>query len=148
MTDSEFNALMGLKKHINADKIELPQMGELGKIIPVVSDTTTDTFAIDADRRCSIALYRHKLQERYLNFPENMVRLEINGRPHTNPDGTVLSRNHIHIFSEQYGLSVAYELDSVSNVLFKDLSSFDKIFYDFCKFCNININNTQIQGVI
>lgn len=148
MSDSEFQNLMALQKHINDDKIELPRMGELGKTITVVSDTSSDVFAVDTDRRSSITLYRQKLQERHLNTQERMVRVEINSRPHTNPDGTVLSRNHIHIFSEKYGLSMAYELDTISKELFKDLTSFDKVFYDFCKYCNIQIDNVQIQGVI
>lgn len=49
MTDTEFNKLMSMQKHIDDAKIELPLAGEIGKPITVFSDTTTDIFIIDSD---------------------------------------------------------------------------------------------------
>lgn len=148
MTDNEFKALMTMQKHIDDAKIELPLIGETGKTITVFSDTTSDVFAIDSDRKSRISLIKKKLQKRHMNTQERLIRLEIDARPHTNPDGQVLSRNHIHIFKEGYGLSFAYDLESFDNKLFKDLSSFEQVFYDFCEYCNIKTDGTEIQGVI
>ncbi|MBS5189898.1 MAG: hypothetical protein KHY81_00360 [Lachnospiraceae bacterium] len=148
MTDTEFNKLMSMQKHIDDAKIELPLAGEIGKPITVFSDTTTDIFIIDSDRRSTISLEKKKLQERHMNTQERLIRLEIDARPHTNPDGTILSRNHIHVFKEGFGLSYAYDLDSFDGNLFKDLTSFEQVFYDFCEYCNIKYDETEIQGVI
>ena len=103
---------------------------------------------LDADRSSTITLNRIKLQERYLNEPELLVRLEIDSKPHINPDGHVLTRNHIHIYREGYGLSWAYDIASLSEELFQDISSFSNVFHDFCKYCNIDTSNTYIQDVI
>ena len=148
MTDYDFKILMSMLKHIEDDKIELPLVGEMGKPITVYSDTTSDIFVIDSDRRSTISLSKKKLQERHMNTQERLIRLEIDARPHTNPDGKVLSRNHIHIFKEGYGLSFAYDLESFDAKLFKNLSNFEQIFYDFCEYCNIKTDNAEIQGVI
>jgi len=77
----------------------LPNDRELGETVTVLSNTTKHVFVIDSDRRSTISISKMKLQERYMNVPEKMVRLEIDCRPHTNPDGTKLSRNYIHIYT-------------------------------------------------
>lgn len=43
---------------------------------------------------------------------------------------------------------MAYELDTLDNNLFKDTSNFIEIFYNFCKYCNIDTTTSNIQGVI
>ena len=148
LTDKEFQHLMAMQKHIIDDKIDLPVAGQTGKPISVISDTTHDIFVIDSDRKSTISLTKMKLQERHINTQERLVRLEIDSRPHTNPDGKVLSRNHIHIFKEGYGLSFAYDLKIFHQKLFKDLSNFERVFFDFCIFCNITIEGNIVQGVI
>ena len=42
-----------------------------------------------------------------------LVRIDINGPPHDNPDGSSVSGNHIHIYREGFGHKFAYELSSV-----------------------------------
>ena len=65
-----------------------------------------------------------------------------------NPDGTKISANHIHIFKEGYGLSWAYELSQFNDILFKSPNDFNQMFYDFCKYCNVSLDDTSIQGVM
>lgn len=147
MTDIEFKQLMAIQKHVIDDIIILPKQGEVSVSVNVVSDSTSDVFSIDLDRRGTITLSKKKLQERYLNEPVGMVRLEIDAPPHINPNGRRLSRNHIHIYSEKYGMSMAYELDEISNTLFRNIYDFNSVFYDFFEFCNINLSTIEIQGV-
>ena len=64
MTDNEFKALMTMQKHIDDAKIELPLIGETGKTITVFSDTTSDVFVIDSDRKSRISLIKKKLQKK------------------------------------------------------------------------------------
>lgn len=148
MSDEEFKRLMSMQKHISDDKIVLPKAGEKADPICAVSDSSSDVFIIDIDRRGTISISKKKLQERHGNTQTKMIRLEIDAPPHTNPDGSKLSRNHIHIYSEKYGLAMAYDLDGFDETLFKDTANFYSLFLDFCKYCNIDIGGSLIQGVI
>lgn len=148
MTNKEFNYLMELPKHLSQEAVSLPQDRQIGDSIPVMSDSTKDIFVIDTDRRSTISISKKKIQERYMNVPEQMVRLEVDCRPHRNPDGTALSRNHIHIYTEEYGMSYAYDLDKYDCNLFSNTESFNSLFVDFCKLCKINLENNTIQEVL
>lgn len=46
---------------------------------------------------------------RYKNI-QNLLRVDLEGPDHDNPDGTVVECPHIHIYKEGYGLSWAYPL--------------------------------------
>ncbi len=64
-----------------------------------------------------------------------LARLELNGSPHTNPDGTRLDGNHLHIYSEGYEDKWAVPIDAS---LFRDISSMVTALEDFCRFCNVD----------
>lgn len=38
--------------------------------------------------------------------------------------------------------------EEIDAILFKNSNDFTTIFFDFCKYCNISINDSNIQGVI
>lgn len=148
MTKQEFEDLIKLEKHFESDYIDLPAPGEkAGKPFKVLSDTTRDIFYLDTDRKGTITLTKVKLQERHQNSNTMMIRLEIDCRPHMFPDGSLSSRNHIHIFDEESENRV-YNIDGKVAALFSDIHNFRSTFYDFCKICHINTNNVNIQGVI
>lgn len=73
-----------------------------------------------------------------------MVRLDVDGAPHTNPDGQRLTGTHIHLFKEGYDDKWAYPVDPIR---FKLLTDPGAVFQDFCTFCNIE-SPPPIQGVI
>lgn len=62
-----------------------------------------------------------------------LVRLDLDGPPHKNPDDTVITYPHIHIYREGYGTKWAYalpkEFDGCKNII----DFLDK----FCQYCNI-----------
>lgn len=146
-TNEEFNKLMRLKKHFLINAFSLPEVNN-DLVLPVGAIESKEIFSIDLSRKSTIILTRKKFQERLLPTNDLMVRLEIDSKPHMNPDGTLISKNHIHIFREKYNLSWAYELDQFDDILFKNTDDFDTVFYDFCRFCNISTDNINIQGVI
>lgn len=129
-TNEEFNNLMKLDKHILLNSLILPGMNE-EICIPVGAINSKETFSLDICRKNTIVLSRKKLQERLIPNNDLMIRLEIDGRPHINPDGKKLSRNHMHIFKEGYGMSWAYELNEIDAILFKNSNDFTTIFFDF-----------------
>lgn len=149
MTNAEFKTLLNLEKYFSDNVITLPRSGEKTKPHKVVSDSTRDIFLLDLDRRSSITLTKKKLQERHVNTETIMIRLEIDCPPHINNDGTRTSRNHIHIFDEKSKSgNIAYDLSGEYGKLFTNIDDFVTTFYDFCKMCNIDTKNVNIQGVI
>lgn len=147
MTNEDFKELLRLKKHFEGHNIELPTAGEKGKPLKVLSDTTRDIFILDTDRKSSITLSKKKLQERHSNSNTIMIRLEIDCVPHMYEDGSRSSRNHIHIFDETCG-NITYDLSGEYGTLFSNINDFPTVFSDFCKICNIDLSNVNIQGVM
>lgn len=143
LTDDQFNILMKMEK-IFQKQFDLPGPNESIKL-DVISKDKTEKFHLDLDRRGKLELHKCKLQNRYQKEP--IIRLEIDAPPHRNPDGTITSRNHIHIYREGYGLSWAYDISTLDKNLFKNLLNFIDIFTNFCKYCNIKLIK-NIQGVI
>jgi len=73
-----------------------------------------------------------------------LVRLDVDGAPHTNPDGELLSGTHLHLFREGYDDRWAYPVDPNNFNLLSDPGS---TFQDFCGFCKIEAP-PPVQGVI
>ncbi len=93
MTDVEFQVLMGLKKVFAIDGCRLPNNGE-NATYDLISPGSNEKFLFDID-----------------------------SPPHMNPDGTIVSRNHIHIFKEM-------DSDTGNLPWAYDLETFEKIKYD------------------
>lgn len=149
MTDEEFKEIMKLDKAFEEEHIELPGSNESG-VFNINSMTTKDKFYLDVDRRGRIEFTRCKMQERLVKTKLPLVRIDIDSPPHTNPDGTKVGRNHIHIFKEDLcdtgNLPWAYDLDGFKDIKINNLSDFMEVFYEFCNYCNIKTNN--VQGVM
>lgn len=148
MTNDKFNYLLKLEKHFEEEQIKLPICGEK-QIHPirVLSNNTKDIFFIDIDHRSSITISKKKLQHRHSNSNTVLIRLEIDCKPHMYSDGSLSSRNHIHIFDEKRG-SIVYDLEGEYGTLFTNLNDFTTVFIDFCKIFNIDTEHVLIQGVI
>lgn len=149
LNQSEFEYLMEIKKVIidNNYSLEIPLSNSKKTRFTVKSCVSNDMFYLDVNTSGKIEFNKFKYQNMHSNTTTPLVRLEINAPEHINPDGRKLSRNHIHIYKEEYDMAYAYELfELVPKDLFKDFSV-DNLFKDFCKFCNINCDK-PIQGVI
>lgn len=132
MTDIEFQVLMGLKKVFAIDGCRLPNNGE-NATYDLISPGANEKFLFDIDRKGKIELSKFKLL------------------PHMNPDGTIVSRNHIHIFKEMDSdtgnLPWAYDLETFEKIKYdrKNIRFMD-VFFAFCEYCNIDVEN--VQGVM
>lgn len=65
------------------------------------------------------------------NIP--LLRLDLDGPIHTNPDGSSIGTNHLHIYKEGYGDKWAYEIPPH----FQHLDNIFETFQDFVTYCNI-----------
>ena len=150
MTNSEYDKLMALTKVFVKENINLPRNGEF-ETYDLESRESRDKFYLDIDRRGRIELSKFKLQNRYAVTKQPLVRVDIDSPPHRNPDGTVTSRNHIHIYRETDNdtgnLPWAYDLETIIPMTSDQNNiNFMTIFSMFCEYCNICIDNAQ--GVI
>ena len=150
MTDLEFMDLMNMQKLFVEKNCQLPNNGDT-KIFDLISNDANEKFLLDVDRKGRIELSKFKLQNRYAQTKLPLVRIDIDSPPHMNPDGTKVSRNHIHIYKDMENdtgnLPWAYDLEGFDGVKFdSDNIQFMDVFISFCEYCHISIEN--IQGVM
>jgi len=140
MSQIRFDELMKLRKHFLDEDIRWPSPGE--KIsFGLLDQSNHEKFFLDVDRNGTIELRKTKLQNRHSY--SILVRLEVEGPPHINPDGEKIGRNHIHIYREGYGDRWAFELNSFQGANFGLCRCFDDYASEFCNYCNIELPSVQ-----
>lgn len=95
------------KKFIN-DFYQFPEAGEHLSIEGKGEFTKTD-FLIDINRNRHV-LEKITFQNRFQKAVV-LLRLDLDTKPHQNPDFKRISGNHLHIYREGYDDAFAYELD-------------------------------------
>jgi hypothetical protein len=142
LTQAEADHLMRVAKHFVRAPASI-----------AISPGTDETFELsDANdrERFLLDIWRGTLRLTKLKFQHRvravvvMARLDIDGAPHTNPDGQRLSGTHIHLFREGYDDRWAYSVDRKSFTLLTDPGT---TFHKFCAFCSIE-SPPPIQGLI
>ena len=98
-----------------------------------VSDDKQEQFLLDLCRG-TLRLSKLKFQNRARQVII-LVRLDVDGAPHTNPDGQRLGGTHIHIYREGYDDRWAYPLDAN---IFSDTADIALTLEQFCGRCNID----------
>jgi len=132
LSQTEADALFKMKKiRLNVEHHEYPNRG--GSLrIPLVSKNKRETFMLDITRG-RIDLSQGTLQNRARQV-FILARLDYNGPPHINPDGTEIPCPHLHLYREGYGDKWAV---SVPAEYFKLINDRWETLQDFMKFCNI-----------
>ncbi len=131
LTQSEADALMAMRKSFAS-----PTMISL----PPGADLTHELIGTDERERFLLDLWRGTIRFSKLKFQTRarriivLVRLDIDGAPHTNPDGTRLGGTHLHLYREEYEDKWAYPLDVAE---FNDPANVQQTFDNFCKYCHI-----------
>ena len=119
------------KQRVNDQCYNYPSEGSKLSI-PLESTDGKESFHLDISR-ARIRLSKYKYQERYARVIP-LIRVDIDAAPHTNPDGSVIQGNHIHIYKKGHGDKWAYELPSEE---FADANDMKKTLLDFFRYCNI-----------
>src|SRR5579885_152718 len=107
LTQAEADQLMKLAKHF--------VRGPATVTIPPGADDTfagpgeRETFFLDVWRG-TLRLTKLKFQNRVRTVVV-LVRLDVDGAPHTNPDGQRLAGTHLHLFKEGYDDRWAYPVN-------------------------------------
>lgn len=73
-----------------------------------------------------------------------LVRLDLDGPPHRNPDGIEIRPRHLHLYREGYALKWAYEVPKKS---FSNLDDSFVTLQDFLKYCNVQDMPNITKGI-
>jgi len=108
--------------------------------VPPGLDVTFDLVGEENRERFLLDLWRGTIRLSKLKFQTRgrkvivLVRLDIDGAPHTNPDGVRIGGTHLHLYREGYEDKWAYPLDRAQ---FTKPSDIQQAFRDFCGYCHI-----------
>ena len=111
LTQKEADALLEVLKTLKMtdEPLSFPNPGEY-RTLDLLSTDGRHAFIVDVNRKGHInASKRYVYQGRYRK-DTILLRLDIDGPEHTNPDGTKVSGNHLHIYREGYHDKIAIEL--------------------------------------
>ena len=132
LTQAEADALIAMRKHrITDDWTVFPMEGE-SVVLPLQSSDRREKFLLDLSRS-RINLAKVKMQTRGRQVIV-LVRLDLGGAPHRNPDGEEIPVPHIHIYREGYGDKWAMPVPKDKFCAINDVWT---TFEDFLRFCNI-----------
>ena len=131
LTQAEANKLIATKKmFVSPATISLPPG----------SDVTYELMSHDKQEQFLLDLWRGTLRLSKIKFQNRarqvvvLVRLDVDGAPHTNPDGQRLSGTHIHYYREGFDDRWAEQLDPN---IFTDTSDIALTLEQFCSHCSI-----------
>lgn len=118
--------------------------------IPPGADESHELASSDDRERFLLDIWRGTLRLTKLKFQNRvrtsivLVRLDIDGAPHTNPDGQRLAGTHLHLFREGYEDKWAQTIDPK---MFSSLNDPAATFHEFCSYCRIE-SPPPVQGFI
>jgi hypothetical protein len=132
LTQAEANSLIAMEKHrVNEDLSDFPVGGQ-SLVLPLQSADRREQFSLDLSRG-RIDLLKVKMQNRARQVVV-LVRLDLGGAPHRNPDDEEVPAPHIHVYREGYGHKWARP---VPHEHFRSPEDVWVTLADFMRFCNI-----------
>ena len=132
LTQAEADALIAMEKHrVTDDRTDFPMGGE-SVVLPLQSADRREQFLLDLSRG-RINLKKVKMQTRGRQIIV-LVRLDLGGAPHRNPDGEEIPVPHLHVYREGYGDKWAMPVPTDQ---FHAVADVWMTFEDFMRFCNI-----------
>ena len=132
LSQSEADKLLAVEKEtLDKTHIKLPDLGGFSEM-KFQSCCGKDIFVLNFTK-CSIKLEK---KNHNFRFAQNigLVRLDLNGPPHRNPDGVEIGESHLHLYREGYGLKYACPVPMDK---FHNLNDTLETLKDFMTYCNI-----------
>lgn len=132
LTQHEADALFSIEKHcVDDTQYIFPGLGGALRI-PLISADRKEEFILDITRG-RIDLKKNTFQNRARKAIV-LVRVDIEGPSHPNPDGEVIPCPHIHLYREGFALKWAHPIPST----FNDPSDVWDTLNRFQTYCNIS----------
>ena len=130
LPQAEADALIAMEKHrINEDRSDFP-MGGQTLVLPLQSSDKREQFLLDLSRG-RIDLLKVKMQNRGRQVVV-LVRLDLGGAPHRNPDNEEIPAPHLHVYREGYGDKWAIPIPADRFTATTDLWTTLEEFMGFC----------------
>ena len=115
------------------DKVPLTfPMADSAILVNATSTDGREHFLFDVNRKGKIKLSKCSYQNRH-SIIEILLRLDIDGPPHTNPDGEFMPCPHLHVYREGFDDQWAIALPAA----FTDTTDLVQTFREFLKYCNV-----------
>jgi len=135
LTQAEADYLMDLEKQFVSDALLTFDAGSFRIVRELISLDGREKFLFDAQRG-SLVLKKLTFQER-ARVIVPLVRLDIGATlRHRNPNDTVVTGSHIHVYREGYDAKLAVPLAELS-FHFRDSDNVVTTFEDFARYCHI-----------
>lgn len=132
LTQEEARILIAMEKHrANEDRGDFPMQGQ-SLTLPLQSADKREQFLLDLSRG-RIDLLKVKMQSRGRQVVV-LVRLDLGGAPHRNPDDEEIAVPHLHVYREGFGDKWAKPLPADR---FRNPADVWTTFEDFLRFCNV-----------
>jgi hypothetical protein len=132
LTQAEADALIAMEKHrANEERSDFP-MGGQSVVLPLQSPDRREQFLLDLSRG-RIDMLKVKMQNRGRQVIV-LVRLDLGGAPHRNPDDEEIASPHLHVYREGYGDKWAIP---VPPDRFRNVADVWTTLEDFLRFCNV-----------
>ena len=132
LTQAEADALIAMEKQrATEDRSDFP-MGGQSLVLPLQSSDKREQFLLDLSRG-RIDLLKVKMQNRGRQVVV-LVRLDLGGAPHRNPDDEEIPAPHLHVYREGYGDKWAVPVPADR---FQNVSDVWVSLGDFLRFCNV-----------
>lgn len=132
ISQAEADALIAMEKHCVENKSWLfPEPG--GRLaIPLVSPDKRENFILDMTRaqiKLTKATYQNRARQAII-----LMRLDLDGSPHRNPDDQEIPFPHLHIYREGY--ADKWAIPAPANV-YPNVADLFATFEAFMRHCNI-----------
>lgn len=143
LMQDEANALIAMPKcKANNDIFYYPDRGS-HLTIPLISSDKKENFLLDIKRgRIDLlkATYQNRARQAVI-----LVRLDLGGGPHRNPDGEEIVCPHLHVYQEGYFDKWAR---AVPSEFFADTGDLWQSLVDFMRYCNITEPPNIQKGIL
>ena len=143
LTQEQADYLLDLPKRRAEDGFVVWPSGGGKESVLLISTDGREEFMLDVETS-AMKLTKLKLQNR-ARINVILVRLDVDGPGHRNPDHTEMPCPHIHLYREGYADKWAYPVPSEH---FTDLSDMKKTVDDFMRFCRIIEPPQFIPGLV
>jgi hypothetical protein len=141
LTQQEADALISMEKFFNGNRIyDFPGMGSKLNI-PLESSDKKETFSVDITSSY-ISLQKINFQTR-TRKTIILVRVDIGGAMHRNPDGVEIQCPHIHIYREGWMDKWAEPLPDI----FKNPEDNFIVLDDFLNYCRVVVKPRFEKGL-
>ena len=142
LTDAKVAALLDMAKHfVDQSIIKFPTIG--GYLTRELESLDgRESFLVDVNRK-GIKLSKCTYQNRY-QVTEILLRLDIDGPTHDNPDGTPVPCPHLHIYREGFADKWASPIDPSE---FTDTTNLVLTFQQFLARCKVD-KTPSIQAAL